>query len=306
MISHRRYGSGSPGAAVPVLARFRNTIASVASRMRLDMSFNLIQQVRLAHALAESDFPIVIPAAESPKFALLKEKFGMRFLAGDYGDINLSPHLRILHDEPSTSIGDLNRPLIFPHAITSYCRALWSHKREHRYSFAGLVTPSRQDLIQSWIAANVTGRPIDLRSQGATLASKIRRKLFALGGFDDTRRVQIGDLMLWSSTRGRRFPIKSWDDKYANVLAHSQFVLCPSGDHVWSYRFFESLLCGAIPIVETRCPAYEGFRFLTFDDRVDNVAWSETDAEHNFRRCVARITLPGDELNKELARLRDA
>jgi hypothetical protein len=274
--------------------------------MRLDMSFNLIQQVRLAHALAESDFPIVIPTAESPKFALLKQKFGMQFLAGDDGDINLSPHLRILHDEPSTSIGDLNRPLIFPHAITSYCRALWSRKREHRYSFAGLVTPGRQDLLQRWVAANVTGRPIDLQSQGTTLASRIGRTLFALGGLDDTRKVQIGDLLLWSSTRGRRFPIKSWDDKYANVLAHSQFVLCPSGDHVWSYRFFESLLCGAIPIVETRCPAYEGFRFLTFDDRVDNVAWSETDAEHNFRRCVARITLPGDELNKELARLRDA
>ena len=266
------------------------------------MSFTLIQQLRLAHALSESAFTIVIPKSESSKFTLLKEKFGMQVLVGASGDVQISKYIRMSHDEPSTSIGELNRPLIFPHSITKYCRTQWRSNREHRYSFAGLVTPNRKELIGNWIKSNITTRTIRLPSQ-TSLISKLKRRLFSLTGHDETQRKQVGSLMFWSSTRGRSFPIKSWDDDYFDVLSNSQFVLCPSGDYVWSYRFFESILCGAIPIVEKGCNAYQGFRFLNFQDKVKDARWSEEDAEHNYNLCVEKITLPEDQLNEELARL---
>ena len=105
----------------------------------------------------------------------------------------------------------------------------------------------------------------------------------------------------WSSNRGRKFPIKSWDDDYFKVLGDSQFVLCPSGVCVWSYRFFESILCGAIPIVESNCEAYEGFRFKYMTDDASTFVWTKEDAEYNYNLCIERITIAPEVLKSTLA-----
>jgi len=38
---------------------------------------------------------------------------------------------------------------------------------------------------------------------------------------------------------------------YFQTMCQSKFVLCPSGDGPWSFRFYETLMCKSIPIVET-------------------------------------------------------
>ena len=271
---------------------------SMKPRIKLDISFGFVQQIRLAHALTESNFPIVISKTDSPKFSLLEEKFGMQFIEGEVGDIHLSKQLGIVHHKPSVNVGNLRRPLIFPHVIVEYCRTLWKCEREHKYSFAGLVTQKRKELIQDWVTKNLHGHAPRLPTR-----NRVKQKLYSLLGWDDIQKQQIGDLVFWSSTRGRRFPIKAWDDDYFKFLANSQFVLCPSGDYVWSYRFFEAILCGAIPIVEQSCHAYKGFRFLHLHDSPQDIEWSQEDAEHNFKLCVERITLPIDVLNKEIKKL---
>lgn len=38
---------------------------------------------------------------------------------------------------------------------------------------------------------------------------------------------------------------------YFEKMCQSKFVLCPMGDTTWSFRFYETLMCKSIPIVET-------------------------------------------------------
>lgn len=77
-------------------------------------------------------------------------------------------------------------------------------------------------------------------------------------------------------------------------------MLCPSGDYVWSYRFFESILCGAIPVIEEYCEAYNGFRFQYMSEKASNLKWSKEDAEYNFNLCVERLTIPQRDLDNEI------
>ena len=112
--------------------------------------------------------------------------------------------------------------------------------------------------------------------------------------------VDTGDAVFWSSSGGRHFPGKSWDEDYHRLLGRSQFVLCPKGDYIWTYRFFEAALCGAIPVIEVPCAAYEGFRYRTFNDRIDDLEWREDEARHNYYQCQEILTVPTHQLNAEI------
>jgi hypothetical protein len=278
-----------PGAAV----------SDTACRWQLDVSFALIQQIRLVHAVAESGCEIAVPAGELDKFSILRERFGLRLMAAQPGDPSLAPFVRIDHETPSTALGGLERTLIFPRAIVEHCRTLWPATRPHRYSFAGLLTESRRALLEAWIDGRA-GSPRALVAK-STLGGFLRRQLIRWRGADRQRR--IGDVIVWSSERGRRFPTKAWDEDYFRMLADSASVLCPTGDYVWSYRFFEACLCGAMPIVEQGSPLYDGFRYRLMTDPRGDEPWSPADAEHNYRVCAERLVVPRDALDRELARL---
>ena len=271
-------------------------------RWRLDLSFTLIQQIRLAHALAESSWTVAVPADELAKFAALGDAFGLRLDAARPGDADLAPFITVSHPAPTTAVGALERALIFPSAIVDRCRAGWQDPRPFRFSFAGLVTEARASVIEGWL----TARGLDAAGlrQAPGLGAIMQRQIVRWRGH--VRPRQVGDLVLWSSERGRRFPTKAWDEAYYRLLASSSFVLCPSGDYGWSYRFFEACLCGAIPVVEVEAEAYAGFRYRTLGETARRgavIAWSRADAEHNQQLCRERVTVPRTELDRELARL---
>jgi hypothetical protein len=39
--------------------------------------------------------------------------------------------------------------------------------------------------------------------------------------------------------------------EYFGKMCQSKFVLCPAGDSSWSFRFYETLMCKSVPIVES-------------------------------------------------------
>jgi hypothetical protein len=207
------------------------------------------------------------------------------------------------HREPSTRIGAVQRPLIFSPTLLAYCRGLWQPRRSIRFSFAGLVTPSRHQALSRWMRRSFpeVAMPLPAVDEGlaAKLWARIRRRLGARPAPRSTRHV-AGEVVFWSSTRGRHFPGKSWDDEYFRLLCDSRFVLCPNGDFVWSYRFFEAAMCGAIPIVQESCPAYDGFRFRTMDEAAGGMEWSPGDAEHNYRLALERLVVPLEQLSEEI------
>jgi len=69
-----------------------------------------------------------------------------------------------------------------------------------------------------------------------------------------------------SSKRGRNINTKQFDTDYFKNMARAKFVLCPNGDFTWTYRFFESVIFKAIPIIEDYTHHYDGYHYYTIDD----------------------------------------
>jgi hypothetical protein len=269
-----------------------------------DVPFHLIQSIRLIHALMESDYRVHVPPQHVDKFTRLQDVFGISFAVGLHGVQRLTA-LTISHAEPRTAVGAIERPLIFPQAILTHCREQWAAERDLRFSFAGLIHENRKAVLEGWLRRLHPYRSFTLLAQRNRIVH-LKARLLRLLRKEETPRtekVQVGDVMFWSSNRGRVFPGKSWDEEYCTLLSRSQFVLCPRGDFVWTYRFFEAAMCGAIPVVERACPAYQGFHFRTMDDPIDQLVWSPEEAENNFQLCRGRLTIPFEELRAELATL---
>ena len=266
------------------------------------LRFDLIQSLRLAHALMESRFEICIPEADAEKFVRLKEFFGAEYVLDETGAKPLVA-LNISHANPTTSVGEIERPLVFPHSILRHCKTLWKSDRDIGFSFAGNLGKTRTRVLKNWCRINFPESRGGFPNPKPRWYQRLGRNKKKKGNGSNSCFTQIGDLMLWSSTRGRTFPDKSWDQEYFDVLARSRFVLCPNGDFVWSYRFFEAILCGAIPVIEEYCDLYEGFVFQTMDDPVEDLSWDADVVEQNYALCVERISIPLSELNAELAKL---
>lgn len=67
------------------------------------------------------------------------------------------------------------------------------------------------------------------------------------------------DAMIVDSLRGRDDAIKGRDNEYFDLMARAKMVLCPDGDFIWTYRFFEAIACESFPIIETYDMLYNGF-----------------------------------------------
>jgi hypothetical protein len=98
-------------------------------------------------------------------------------------------------------------------------------EKQYKYCFIGLLTPQRR-----WVE--------EIKAEGN---------------------------LIKFTNNGRIINKAHIDKSYYESLAKSQFVLCPRGDFLWSYRFFEAIICHSIPIVESNgvhSPTMEGFKFF--------------------------------------------
>ena len=85
-----------------------------------------------------------------------------------------------------------------------------------------------------------------------------------------------------------------FDPQYYQVMCQSRFALCPAGDRAWSMRFYEALMCKAIPILERRwhhrslSEALRGYKAYTpRDELVYRPDW----VEHNYALFLKHHTL---------------
>lgn len=154
------------------------------------------------------------------------------------------------HTKPEVSIGKIKRPLVFPMCMIEYCK--WGHK-ERKFVFSGIMT-KRKSILDKFIKNNP----------------------------DENIEIK-------ASTNGRTLPIKAWDDEYYKGLMKSEFVLCPDGDFVWTYRFFEAIICGAIPVIENKCDLYDGFFY--YDMGSKDIVYREDMAKKNLELLKERFTL---------------
>jgi hypothetical protein len=267
----------------------------------VNIACNFLQEIRLIHAISESSHTIVVPKALDNRFVMLKQKLGMSYEIGCRGDILLSEHMAISHLEPTTRFGSISHPLVFPNAMVNNCLERWAKSRLNRFTFTGLIDQKREKVIGSW-AIKTFGESLP-RLVTQERQSFVPNRIKKLFGFDNSVDFRVGELQIKSSNRGRIFPQKSWDNDYYKNLSESQFVLCPSGDCIWSYRFFESILCGAIPIVENSCPAMEEFQYINLNQDARNLNWSLDIAQHNLILLKKRFTFSPGEVDNEVAHI---
>lgn len=274
-----------------------------AKRLALFLPLDKIQTIRLASVLMESEYEICFPLAAQSVLEALARYFSIAYRIGTEDAVPLRD-VAIAHGPlPESRIGRLSRPLLYPQAVVSRCRDKWLRERSIRFSFSGLVTPDRKRTLESW-CRTCLGQEVAITGSGDTYIRRLLRP-FSVGRRKKRALAAIG-LHLFTSDRGRVFPEKVWDDAYYNTLGDSRFVLCPDGDFIWTYRFFEGVLCGAIPIIEHACPLYDGFEYYTMEDTADRLIWSAKIAERNFAKALSLLTVTVDELNRELARLAPA
>ena len=271
----------------------------------VDWPMNLLQGVRLAHAMAETSHKVCLTPENAERIKRLSRCFGAKF-SFDTADASPLGAVEIDHATPRTTVGTIARPLIFPHAIIDWCRSHWSSDRPLAYSFCGLLTESRRDLLQTWlrrhgcdasISTSTFGRWLETL-KGAAQRSSVSRGLPRF-------QTDLGVVAIGASNAGRAFPGKSWDEQYYRILLSSRYVLCPNGDYVWSYRFFEAILCGAIPVVEEDSDVFQGFEYARMDEPA-TLSWSTSRARANFQRCLGQVTVPIPRLQYEVSQLTEA
>jgi len=238
-----------------------------------------LQKLRLVQAIAET-IPVKITKEDlialDPIIKTFDGPFGYKIFETKNNnpnekEIDLLPYLVVKHDmnHPETGICDLCRPLIWPFGIIKYCRKHWSQTRKNSFLFNGLIGHRRQESLSNW----------------------------------KQRNTEV-ESMISNSERGRTSIIRSWDETYFNMLCDYNFSLCPDGTDTtgegifgrWTYRFFESCFCGAIPIVETALSLYSGFHYKTWDEKVIDLKWSQDMAEENYILAISQVTLPRFDL----------
>lgn len=269
--------------------------------INVDIDIELIQVIRIIQALSELDIRISIPVNEKYKFFPLLKKFNFNFSQFDHDGIMLSHILDMNHEEPYVKIGNIVRPLLFPHEITKYCYNIWKKQRRYKYIFIGLLTHKRKQVISEWIEKNQINCKQLNNLPYSNLIGLLINKFQQFFNTFSCREYFKNNLFLVSSVKGRSFPDKSWDEEYYKYLSSSKFVLCPNGDFVWSYRFFEAILCGAIPIIEEFAHPYSGFIYKTINDDVNNFFWNREDALYNYNLCVEKITIDKDHFLNDFA-----
>jgi hypothetical protein len=271
----------------------------------IDLPFDLLQTLRLVQAICEAGFRICVDPNDEKKVIELKKVFGLDYEVGLAAASKVSG-LYIDHMTPLTRIGSIERPLVMPAAIFNHCRQRWPRERKVDVSFAGLLTDSRRAAINQWLhlskleQLSIPDKP--------SFFKKGLRKLASRAGISIADYVGTENVKIYLSDQGRVFPRKSWNTAYYNLLLDSKFVLCPSGDHkdkgvAWTYRFFEGVICGAIPVVEEPCAIYDGYKYRLMGAPIKSLQWSRADAEHNFCLAQERLSLDGEELRSEIVGL---
>lgn len=94
-----------------------------------------------------------------------------------------------------------------------------------------------------------------------------------------------------ASNRGRNKNLKyKYDQDYFESLARTEFALAPTGGCNWSYRMFEAIACGAMPVLgdnDTDLFA-EDYNFVRHSDEKE---YSIEHANHNFETLLQKTLL---------------
>ncbi|MBL3654832.1 hypothetical protein [Fulvivirga sediminis] len=164
-------------------------------------------------------------------------------------------NIRIDHSKPETQLLNLSAPLIFPKIIVNrfYKKA---NLKDHRLYFRGILTKPRfKECMLMFLTIK------DFSATFQMVRKSLKSKSFQI----DTEKVYFD-----FTDRGRQKEFKYLDDNYYREMSGFKYVFCPKGDFTWTYRFFEAIQLGAIPICKHKHSLYNDFYYYRKIDQSSN------------------------------------
>ena len=164
--------------------------------------------------------------------------------------------MEIDHENHNCYYKDRKYPLIYPKAWVKRIEEL-DHTKTLEYFFAGCGTKGSTETYsprREWVK--------DFISQNSIIEFSIK---------------------------GRTIPKDLLDEEWFGKMCKARFGLCPKGyPYSWTYRFYEAMLCRAIPIVEEVEPYMAGFKVYLKSERH---TYDEAMCDHNYKLFLERHTL---------------
>jgi len=167
-----------------------------------------------------------------------------------------------------------------------------SSKKKYDFSFCGAMKiDAETEKNRRWVLDFARSRFTDRSYFQATDSQSRNSKWENIGVFDFTKSKR-GFVPKEQPREKRAY----FDQQYFRVLRQSNFVLCPAGDAPWSMRFFETILAGSIPILQSRAhrarnvaEADIGYRFFLASDK--SFCFDAKIVDDNLRLFMSNQTL---------------
>jgi hypothetical protein len=83
-----------------------------------------------------------------------------------------------------------------------------------------------------------------------------------------------------------QYRVVSENEMYFKTMSQSKYILCPAGDSSWSFRFYETLMCKSIPIVESLHHTYRTIEESKIGYRYINASLFKNSTNTNYNRIV--------------------
>jgi hypothetical protein len=208
-----------------------------------------VQEARLLAALLESGW--ALKAREIHWVALrgVSDCFPIEKLQDLRGALYTFP-ITIDHPSPQTTVGPVTKPLVFPEWMFDRLKSE-SSSRPLLCSFVGFLSAQR---VADALALYERSFGKVSRWKATLLGSlsrfpKSRQAVRVMNWLFETIGAPRRCKFRWTNA-GRQVENKVFDRAYWNLMNQSQSVYCPAGDFGWSYRFYESIMSGALPIID--------------------------------------------------------
>ncbi len=131
-----------------------------------------------------------------------------------------------------------------------YCEDIdkLDHTKIYDYCFIGSINtnPVARQWVIEFAKKNFTNNSIFINTDNTPDWNK-------LGSFDHSNE-NLGycpKSMPNNQSKNVQYRVVSENIFYFETMCQSKFVLCPAGDAPWSFRFYETLMCKSIPVVES-------------------------------------------------------
>lgn len=170
------------------------------------------------------------------------------------------------HPNMRTKVGNLERPVVFSKKLSDNLKGLWREQRTVKVAFRGLGAPNKVRELEEWKRTHPEENP-----------------------------------EITYTYEGRLKENQSYHSDYFDLLGRCQFVLCPSGAdakegtiQAWTYRVYESCLCGAVPVSYFWCSQYDGIEMLRWGDPLPQ--YNPDIAKRNYELVRERVVSDPERL----------